>query len=177
MAHLWMMGEAGDWGLFPLDADAFALGGARPLRLSALPAAAEPDAAVVLRRVEDPAGAVWALVAPPDAEVLLNGVPAHLGVVVLSDRDEIRAGGSPTLFFSTEALARVVPFPASGPRGFCPRCKQALEPGTLAVQCPLCNLWHHEKSDLKCWTYGPTCTGCVQDTALDAGFRWTPEDL
>ena len=102
---------------------------------------------------------------------------ASLGIVALSDRDEIRPADGLPLFFSTETLARVEPFPASGARGFCPRCKQHIEPGTPAVRCPGCSLWYHMSDEFPCWTYAPQCSACPQETALDADFRWTPEDL
>jgi hypothetical protein len=179
MAHLWTIGQAGDWGVFRLDAEAFELGaGAQPVRIDELSDAdAAGAAAVLLRRIDDASGPRWALLARPEAHALVNGAPAHLGVVMLSDRDEIRAGSASPLFFSTEAPATVSSFPESGPRGFCPRCKQALQAGAPAVRCPDCGLWHHESEDLNCWTYAPQCAGCPHDTALDGGFRWTPEDL
>jgi len=118
----------------------------------------------------------WALLCGAKQPVRVNGLPVPLGLTVLSDRDEIRL---PRFFarFSTETQAHVEPFPESATRGFCPRCKQRIEAGTPAVCCPSCGLWHHASADLPCWSYAPTCAACVQRTAMDAGFRWTPEDL
>lgn len=121
--------------------------------------------------------AAWMLFAASGARVLVNGLPVTIGIVVLSDRDEIRVSSEPPLYFSTETLAEVAPFPESGPRGFCPRCRQPIAPGSHAVRCPGCGLYHHASEDLSCWTYSAQCAGCSHDTALDAGFRWTPEDL
>jgi hypothetical protein len=105
--------------------------------------------------------------------------------VILSDRDELRwpvahdaSGAAPhPLFFSTERLAAVAPYPAGDRRGSCPRCKQLLTVGDAAVRCPSCGLWHHATDELPCWTYGEHCAACQQVTSLDAGFQWTPEEL
>ena len=179
MAHLWMLGDADDWTVLPLDGAAFALGDARPRRVPDLLSLARHESSLALRRVDDPAGALWALMAGPGARVLVNGAPAALGLVVLADRDEVRTTRGATLFFSTETRASIEPFPDSGPRGSCPRCHQAIASGDAAVRCPSCGLWHHATADLPCWTYDPRCANplCAQDTALDAGFRWTPDEL
>jgi hypothetical protein len=160
MAHLWTADESGAWTPSTLAGDA------RTLSLS-----------VALRRIGETAGADWALLSTPAARVFINGLPASLGTVLLADRDEIRVADNPVLFFSTETLATVEPFHSSGPRGFCPRCKQSIESGTPAVRCPSCGLWHHASADFPCWTYAPQCAACAHDTALGTGFRWTPEEL
>lgn len=169
------MNGSGDWMTVALEGDAFTLDAGVVVPVPDL--ASARGAALALRRVDEPAGTVWALVVGRSANVLVNGVRATLGLVALSDRDEVRADGGQPLFFSTETRAHVSPFPASGPRGFCPRCKQQIEQGTPAVRCPGCNLWYHSSDDLGCWTYAPHCSVCPQETALDAGFRWTPEEL
>ncbi len=160
MAHLWRERGPDGWAPTPLVGDRIGLG-----------------CSSALRRLGDANGAAWMLLAAPAARVLVNGLPLAIGAVVLSDRDEIRLPSGSPLYFSTETLAVVAPFPESGPRGFCPRCKQSIAPGSPAVRCPSCGLYHHSSEDLACWTYGPQCAGCSHDTALDAGFRWTPEDL
>ncbi len=180
MAHLWrLMSESGEWTPLPLDGDAFTLDNDGPSRVPELLSAR--GAPLGLRRVEDPArhggGAAWTLIVGRGAHVLINGSPASLGLVALLDRDELRLARGGPLFFSTETLAQVSPFPASGSRGFCPRCKQPIDAGTPAVRCPGCGLWHHASDDLPCWTYGAQCSACPQETAVDAGFRWTPEEL
>ena len=160
MAHLWRIGECGEWAPTPLGGAALRLG-----------------PAVELRRVGAAAGDDWALLATPVARVAINGVPHRIGLAVLDDLDEIRLDERGAAFFSTETLAVVEPYPTAGPRGFCPRCKQQIEPASPAVRCPSCGLWHHASAELPCWTYAPLCAACAQDTALDAAFRWTPEDL
>jgi hypothetical protein len=122
-------------------------------------------------------GDVWTLIAhhagPP---VRVNGSPLLLGVRVLRDKDEIRIQGS-RFFFSTESQPHIEPFPGSAKTTFCPRCKEAIEKDSPAVRCPGCGVWHHQSEDLPCWTYDARCALCDQPSALDAGYRWTPEEL
>jgi hypothetical protein len=134
------------------------------------------DEAVFLGRLAD-SPETWAILCPPQSELRVNGEPVPLGVAVLADRDELRVPGHAARFFSTETLARVESFPESSGGGCCPRCKLTIEAGSPAVRCPACGLWHHSTDEMPCWIYAPTCAGCAQNTAPDAGFRWTPEDL
>ena len=158
MAHLWNIEDEGGWVAAPID-EAFAL-----------------VEKVILTRLANPPE-TWALLCPPQSDVRLNGLPVPLGLAVLADRDELRIPGESARFFSTETLARVEACPDTAAHSFCPRCKQAIESGSAAVRCPGCGLWHHSSDDLPCWSYAPTCAGCSQETALNAGFRWTPEEL
>lgn len=175
MAHLWTHDAAGAWASTPIAAAAVLRGDG-----TITPADADPPSpftaasGIQVRRVVGQPD-TWALLTASRA-FRLNGVPVSLGLAVLEDRDEIRLPGV-HVWFSTETQAHVEPFPQSATRGFCPRCKQAIEAGSPAVRCPSCGLWHHASDDLPCWTYAPTCAACAQDTDLDAGFRWTPEDL
>lgn len=174
MAHLWVFDTANEWVARLLSGDAMSLADVTgPCVLSAQPAA-EAAAQVLLHRAVDPPD-TWAILTT-EPRLRVNGLPVPLGLAVLEDRDEIRVPGM-TAWFSTEARARVEPFPDATTRGCCPRCKQGIDPATPAVRCPLCGLWHHASDELPCWTYAATCATCSQDTALDAGFRWTPEDL
>ena len=119
----------------------------------------------------------WTLLAGSATGVHINGVPLALGIRVLADKDEIRAAGH-RLFFSTEELARVVPFPGLAQPAFCPRCKQQIQPGDLAVCCPSCRAWSHQSEKFPCWTYDQSCALCQrQSTALDAGFSFNPATL
>jgi hypothetical protein len=120
---------------------------------------------------------LWFAVADEGAEIVVNGLPLRLGVRALSDRDEIRVAGAGTVFFSTETLARPVPFPGGPHPVSCARCHQDITPGVAAVRCPRCGVWHHECDALHCWTYESHCQLCAQPSALDAGFGWSPEDL
>ncbi len=200
MAHIWTKSNFGEWQPMALAGDAYvlAIGGPAPLAAARVPQAADPsfldvapdapaDAAdtVLLRRVSAASDETWALLAGPAARPLVNGLPAPHGIVILSDRDEIRwapphdqpSRSADPIFFSTERLATVTPYPAGGRLGSCPRCKQPLAAGDASVRCPGCNLWHHATDALPCWTYGERCAACQQLTSLDAGFQWTPEDL
>lgn len=119
----------------------------------------------------------WTLLAGRGAGVRVNGLPLALGIRALVDKDEILAGGQ-RLFFSTEELARVVPFPGLAQPAFCPRCKQKIEPSDLAVCCPSCRAWSHQSEKFPCWTYDTTCALCQrQSTALDAGYNFDPATL
>lgn len=176
MAHLWSQQIDHAWVPIPLDADLFDLATAAPMAMAASAVTSLLTSSAMLRRAGEGTSAVWALLAHPDAAVLVNGTAARLGVVVLSDRDEIRLPDAAPLYFSLEQLAEIVPFPAGG-RGFCPRCKDPLDPGAPAVACPGCGLWHHQSEKRTCWTSGERCNACAHLTTLDTGFQWTPEEL
>ncbi len=122
-------------------------------------------------------GDAWALLAPAETPLLVNGRDVDHGIVALADRDEIRWPSAAPLFFSTEEPAAVAPFPSDGTRGSCPRCKRPIAAGAAAVRCPGCAIWHHASEALPCWTYAETCAVCTQPTAVDAGFLWTPEEI
>ncbi len=174
MAHVWILNSSKEWTPHPLVGDAAVLVGGAFRRADDTPSVVEAQARVLLRRLADPPNS-WALLTS-HPRIRVNGAPVPLGLVVLDDRDELRLPEL-TAWFSTETQAQVEPFPESATRGFCPRCQQAIAPGSPAVRCPGCGLWHHASDDLPCWTYAPACSACAQETALDAGFRWTPEDL
>jgi hypothetical protein len=177
MAHLWLM-DKDEWALLPLEGDVFAIEGGRVRRVSDLLSVASTKSSIGIRRVTDASRTLWAVVAPPEARVTVNGMPT-LGLAMLADRDEIRVPGDRPLFFSTEVLAHIEPFPEADSHGLCPRCKKPIAAGCPAVRCPICGLWYHEsESDrLPCWTYATHCAACSHLTALDSGFRWTPEGL
>lgn len=176
MAHLWMQEETGEWVIVPLEGDPVALTGLPPRRLNLPRAADEPRGGAFLMPFEQEGTERWALV-DHGKPVRVNGHPPAAGLRILEDRDEIRTAGGATSFFSTETRARVEPFPGADRPVHCPRCKLEIEPGTAAVKCPNCSIWHHESTRYRCWTYAEHCALCDQETALDAGFRFTPEDL
>lgn len=185
MAQIWLKAATDGWRTIALVADTCALASAGLRSVdTAVEAPADPRAAL-LHRVSGAGDDTWALLAGPLARPLVNGLPVPLGLVVLADRDEIRwpAPLDPScpppwpIFFSTERLATIAPYPPDARRGSCPRCKQPLTPGDPAVRCPGCGLWHHATEALPCWTYGEQCAACPQPTSLDTGFQWTPEDL
>ena len=174
MAHLWTRDWApasgGEWMVLPLrDSEA------NPLPRS------DGDAALILpvRVPGERSGnaTAWVLLAACGAALWANGLPVLTGIRVLRDRDELRVGGSEPVYFSTETLARRESLEDAGRELFCPRCKQEIGPGTEAVRCPGCGVWHHAAEELPCWGYAATCALCPQPTGLDAGYRWTPEAL
>jgi len=118
----------------------------------------------------------WALAADSGTAARINGALVVAGLGVLSDRDELRVNGSASMYFSTERLAVVEPFHGSGTPVCCGRCRQQLSEGDPAVRCPGCGVWYNQSAEYPCWTYHDTCAFCPQPTALDAGFRWVPED-
>jgi len=137
-----------------------------------------PAAAVITRPVPG-GGPARTLMAAPGGLVWVNGEPLILGIRVLCDRDTIRIGARECVFYSTESLPQIVPFPEARPVP-CARCKTDIMPGTPAVRCPslTCNAWHHQSDDLPCWTYAEKCAGaCDQSTAMDGHYRWNPEGI
>jgi hypothetical protein len=189
MAHIWIQNPDGTgWGILRLTGEAYDLS-ERTLTAIAGPGCG-PDglgpAAMVVRRDTGPQEH-WLLLARKDAHIQVNGSPLVLGARLLCDRDEIvvRVNGSPAAlhaYFSTERQAEVVPFPGVDDAEIrCPRCKQVIRQGQMAVRCPNpgCGVWHHqdEESKLLCWTYGSTCMLCPHAARLDGTFRWTPEEL
>ena len=189
MPQVWVQDSGGaGWAIVPLTGGVY---GMSERALSAIGGSGcgldEPGPAAMLVRRDAGPQEHWLLLARKGAHIQVNGSPLVLGARFLCDRDEIvvRVNGSTAAlhcFFSTERQAEVVAFPgANGAEVRCPRCKQPLEQGRMAVRCPnpACGVWHHEDQErnLLCWTYGPTCTLCPHPTRLDGSFRWTPEDL
>jgi hypothetical protein len=119
----------------------------------------------------------WILLFSNRAEVQVNGTPLRSGIRILRDHDALHLKGAGPLFFSTERLAEIQPFPDAERPIHCPRCKLPIAAKQPAVQCPQCGNWHHQSGDRPCWHYGEHCALCPQPTALDAGYRWTPEML
>lgn len=121
---------------------------------------------------------VWLLLAPTNAGIGINETPLETGLRILRDRDAIRLADAPTMYFSTERLARIEAF--AGTETVCPRCRLEINAGDAAVRCPACGVWHHERvaEGQNCWTYAKTCALCDQPTDLErAELRWTPERL
>jgi hypothetical protein len=183
MPHVWNLVKedaGGRWVAAALAGDGFVVtcnGDGQELKSPAGAVAAARGSVLILPSGHPDAALRWTLLAGRDAGVRINGLPLALGIRALADKDEILAGGR-RLFFSTEELARVIPFPGLAQAAFCPRCKQIIEPGDLAVCCPGCRAWSHQSERYPCWTYGQTCALCQQQsTALDAGFNFNPAAL
>jgi hypothetical protein len=119
----------------------------------------------------------WLVLARGGWDVMLNGLPLLTGFHLLRDRDELRLAGGARGFFSDETQAVLEPFPGADQALFCPRCSLEIESRQPAVRCPQCQIWHHqdEPNELPCWTHVENCTMCSHPTALESGFRWTPE--
>jgi len=185
VAHIWMMSD-GEWKPLDLGNEGCVLGpGGSSFVGASLSVQGNLTPRLSIRPIHGLQEDSWALLASPLARPLVNGLPIHHGIVVLSDRDEIRhapyrnavsAAASP-VYFSTERVAVVLPYSPTGRSGLCPRCKQAMAPGEDAVRCPGCGVWHHSTTALPCWTYGDQCAACDHPTSIEAGFRWTPEVL
>ena len=108
--------------------------------------------------------------------VRVNGWALTTGLRVLADKDEIRIGDRASLFYSSESVAEIETFPGSDREIFCPRCTLVIQKGQSVVRCPCCQLIHHQDAELGCWVYAPGCASCSHPTALDAGFRWAPDE-
>jgi hypothetical protein len=177
MAHLWLKDDSDGWAVLSLDKQAYTLATNPPRPVAPHLAAEVAASRVLLLRAQLVEGASWVLLAKEDGDVFINGSRLSLGIRVIADRDEIRVRDLATIYFSTESLPAVAQFPGAEKALFCPRCRMKIEEGRLAVRCPSCGVWHHQTDDLPCWTYAEVCALCPQPTDLDAGFRWTPEEL
>jgi hypothetical protein len=174
MAHLWFRDADEVWAVKPLGDCAMDISVYPPRALDAqFRLGHDTRAAVVSAPTGD--AARWVLLIAGDIEIRVSGFPTVAGLRVLQDRDEIGVQPTGTLFFSAETLAHVEEFTAGERAIFCPRCRQPVESGQLAVCCPHCSIWYHQTAELPCWTYSPTCGVCPQATALDAGYQWVPE--
>ncbi len=167
-AHLWI-DQGDDWGILPLNSAAVRWSPAGALR------AGPPAESGLSPGVLMPSDSGWVLVCPPGS-FWVNGEPVVLGMRVLTDRDEL-VTPSGRMFFSTESLATVVPFPGAASPLTCPRCAREIALGADAVRCPACGTWYHEGEDGRnCYTYG-VCLSCDRDPSLGDGYRFDPIDL
>jgi hypothetical protein len=165
MSHLWIFSSTTDDAASSEDGGSWAR--------HALAAAVTLTPGTHLQRAATPDGTQWIVVGPPSLRV--NGEPVA-GIAVLADRDVIGIDGQ-SFFFSTESLAEIVAFPPRERPVRCARCRAEIARGTPAVACPRCGAWHHQTEELPCWTHLPTCAEDATPTSLDAGLRFTPEEL
>ena len=173
MPHLWVQLEDGGWGTTELDGRPIVVDGkARCGVRASLPGEPTETDAVLY---PGPDGRSWALLCGGASDARVNGQRVALGLRVLRDKDEIAAGPA-CLFYSTERLCRVEPFPGQDAQVRCGRCQQPLAKGTPAVRCPNCDTWYHQADDLPCWTYTPTCSVCRWPTEMADAYQWHPED-
>ncbi len=197
MAHLWLPDDIKPWAVLVLEEGLYDLDRTPPVRVPVeqaareracwerrrqvllVPAASQPDLAVGMR------GATagwpphrWVLLAGPHRRVWVNGSRLDLGLRLLDDRDHIRLDSARSYFFSSEALARVERYAGGGQPIQCPRCMTEVLPGSAAVRCPGCGVWHHQTEERPCWTHAPTCALCDRTTELgDARYQWVPEGI
>ena len=178
MSHLFLLDAAGRWAAFPIDAANLAL---RAFLLPAVfggsPSPPEGGLAMGLLSFRTGNAERWVVMAGPDAQLRVNGVPLDaIGLRVLADRDEISIPGAGSAYYSAEALPEIVPFPGADRVVLCGRCRQEIVRGSPSVKCPGCGTAYHETQDLNCFTYHEHCAFCPAATALDAGFNWAPEE-
>ena len=177
MSVLWVKDKDGAWIDHALDTNIFAFAPDGP---APTPAAWGCDSAPMLMRSGNAHGFDrWLLLCTQDSRTRVNGARVRIGARVLADRDTISLGDGSVVFFSSEQLARVLPFPGKDDGTSCIRCKLPLEPGTPAVRCPApgCGFWHHQSEEKSCWTYTTACASCGHPSAFDAGFQWSPSEL
>ncbi len=183
MAQLWIRDHDNVWAVLPLAGRVVSLttDGPRLVDKPAVSSGSRGIDAAVFASIngggENDGRADWVLLARAGVRVDVNGLPLGTGLRLLRHQDEVRVDDAGTFFFSAETLPEIVPYPDDGQSRHCPRCKDVLKPGTPAVRCPCCALWYHQTDDMPCWTYGSRCGACDHPTAMDVGFRWSPEDL
>jgi hypothetical protein len=182
MALIWSSDENVNWSPFPLKAREYQLSIAG-IKMIGNKGANKKSHGLLLAWGES-GEEEWVLIADLGARIRVNAVPLIVGIRVLRNRDEIlcqdQATGLRRYFFSTERLVQIEPFPALDGANRCPRCKQPINKGDMAVRCPnpQCRVWHHQKEDLPCWSYSPTCAmQCGWPTDLSAKYHWNPEEL
>ncbi|MAE64932.1 MAG: hypothetical protein CMJ18_11740 [Phycisphaeraceae bacterium] len=176
MANIWTQNDDESWRHRAIDGARLGLRASEDAAHAVHVCDAQGDAALVtLVRSDSDERQEWALVCADPKRVRVNGAPVF-GLRMLEHRDELRLDAGRALF-STETLPVITPF--AGPKGAkCPRCMLEIEHETDSVRCPTCHVAHHQTAKRPCWTYSDLCAACVDHpTALDGGYRWTPEDL
>jgi hypothetical protein len=174
MAHIWFRNDEDIWSAMTLDRHAVDISVHPPQAMAEGFQMGEDSLVVVIRSAAGDSP-VWVLLAGAKSDVRINGFAPVARVHVLQDRDEIRVQSLDPIFFSTETLARTGEFTATERAVFCGRCRQPIQNGEMAVNCPKCGIWYHQTEQLLCFTYSPQCNFCDQSTSLDAGFNWIPE--
>jgi hypothetical protein len=180
MPCIWIR-EDSAWAAYRLTDKPVELSGSK---LAELPSDPEPggatdeERATFFRVAGDGLADKWALVWGRKRSVRLNGLDLPTGVRILADRDEIKVDDNDPVVFTVETQASVESFPGSENEIRCPRCLKPIEAGSAAIRCPSCSLWFHcgEEKEKNCWAYSPECT-CGRSTDMEAGFRWTPEEV
>lgn len=183
MAHIWIQeAESDEWVARVLEREAVTGIELRPLRITR-PRESRAFAPLEVSCADRDGMRRWVLMVARQASALINGRPCPAGIRALRDRDELVVEGG-RLYFSSEEMAAIVPFPGREDEGAgrgpcCARCKGPLAKGGPAVRCPACGSWHHqdEAAQRPCWTYVASCAVCSHATAFAPEFRWSPEHL
>ncbi len=160
---------------FRLQGEGFDLSAGPPRPVADSLAAGTAPTAIVLsaRRGSPPP---WVLIVKDSTPATVNAMPVVTGIRVLADRDEICIADVGLLYFSTEVLPVIEPYPGGSRAAYCPRCKLQIEAGMPAVRCPECGVYHHQLEERPCYTYAPACAVCGAPAELGAGYRWIPEE-
>jgi hypothetical protein len=183
MAHLWIPDDVKPWAVLLLEECTYDLDRTPPVKLPVERGARartywDRQRQTLLVPATAPGARRWALLAGPHRRVWVNGSRLDLGLRLLDDRDHIRLDSGRSYYFSSETLAHLERYAGDGQAIQCPRCKQELLPGTPAVRCPGCGIWHHQTEDRPCWTHAPLCALCDRTTELeDARYQWVPEGI
>jgi len=175
---IWMMNETGAWEDHLLNHDYVEIASEAPVPCDAPKAGPQNAGPLLVRTGEAHGFDRWVLLCPPVSGTRVNGSRVN-DIRVLTDRDAIAPGNGHVVFFSSEQLAEVQPFPGKHGHTSCIRCKLALEAGSPAVRCPApdCGFWHHHAQSQSCWTYTSTCASCGHPTDFEAGYQWSPSEL
>jgi hypothetical protein len=179
MAHIWLKHNKEEWMAMALNNDVMTLTKDGVYPVSIVQDEKTEQGSVFIKSWQHAEEQIWLVMAGRGTRVWVNGRLLQTGIRFLKDRDDVRVHDQLSVFFSTEKLARVVPYTPGASSVFCPRCKQPFVDGTPSVQCPHCGVWHHqdEAQALECWLYSERCAMCDQLTDLHAGFRWSPLEL
>lgn len=179
MSHLWIRNAEGALVDHPLDTGILQLTPDGPAALAVCKGLDGVSGPVLARKQDFQGEERWVLLCKPTGTTRVNGVPVFIGVRMLSDRDLISLGAGHRVFFSSERVAQIEPFPGEEDNICCVRCKLPLQPGKPAVRCPApgCGFWHHQSDEQPCWSYRDGCASCGHPTAFDAGFQWSPAVL
>lgn len=166
MPRIWMRNDHEGWRAVHLDGRGIIL----------LTDNDPPDSAASVLPAAGDGRTLWCLVAAAGREARVNGWAIPGGVRILSDRDEIRLSRHARYYYSDADPAIVEPFPASVGAVPCGLCTAPIDPGTDAVRCPRCSVWHHANDERNCWTYNSVCSQCDQPTALTGDSVWSPDN-
>ncbi len=177
MSQLFQRLESGRWQALKLAGETLSLIGESASVADGSAAATTPSPGPVLRRLASGSGDAWVILAPASAPVRVNGQQLHTGLRVLAHRDAVQLGAAPPLYFSSERVAVIEPYPGGRVPVFCPRDKTVITAGSPAARCPSCSSWFHQSEALPCLNYGEVCPICGERTELDGELRWTPGEV